>query len=76
MPDVERGPEPTEEQIQSRAGSLAEEPGNSTEDSEAQARTLLKESEERIEEPATRDPDDQSVIRRTSDEGVPRPHDG
>jgi hypothetical protein len=76
MPDIERSPEPTEGQVQSRAGSLAEEPGNSTEDAEAQARTLLKESEERIEDPATRDPDDQSVIRRASDEGVPRRRDG
>jgi hypothetical protein len=75
MPEVPRGPEPTEEQVQSRADSLADEPGNPTDDAEAQARTLLQESEERIEDPATRDPADESVIRRTSHEGVPHQHD-
>ncbi len=39
-------------------------------DTDVQARALLKESEERVEDPATRDPDDPGVIRRTSDEGV------
>ena len=53
-----------------RAGSLAAEPGNHAEDPEAQARALLEESEERVEDPAARDPDDQGVIRRRSDEGV------
>jgi hypothetical protein len=75
MSEGPRGPEPTEEQVQSRADSLADEPGNSTEDPETQARTLLQESEERIEDPATRDPDDDSVIRRASHEGVPREQD-
>jgi hypothetical protein len=64
------GPEPTEEQVQSRADSLADEPGNAPADPEAQARALLEESEERVEDPAVRDPDDDSVIRRASDEGV------
>jgi membrane-associated phospholipid phosphatase len=66
MPD----PEPSPEQVDSRAGSLAVEPGNHVQDPEAQARALLKESEERVEDPAARDPDDQGVIRRQSGEGV------
>jgi membrane-associated phospholipid phosphatase len=66
MPD----PEPSAEQVDSRAGSLAADPGNAVQDPEAQARALLEESEERVEDPAARDPDDQGVIRRRSDEGV------
>jgi membrane-associated phospholipid phosphatase len=66
MPD----PKPSPEQVDSRAGSLAAEPGNPVQDSEAQARALLEESEERVEDPAARDPDDQGVIRRPSGEGV------
>ena len=63
-------PEPSPEQVESRAGSLAAEPGNGTQDPSAQARALLEESEERVEDPAARDPDDQGVIRRRSDEGI------
>ncbi|HEV8423853.1 MAG TPA: hypothetical protein VGS14_01510 [Actinomycetes bacterium] len=63
-------PEPSAEQVDSRAGSLAAEPGYSTQDPQAQARALLEESEERVEDRAARDPDDQGVIRRRSDEGV------
>ena len=63
-------PEPSAEQIDSRAGSLAAEPGKPAQDPQAQARALLEESEERVEDPAARDPDDQGVIRRRSDEGV------
>jgi hypothetical protein len=66
MPD----PTPSAEQIDRRAGSLAAEPGNHAQDPEAQARALLEESEGRVEDPAARDPDDQDVIRRRSDEGV------
>jgi membrane-associated phospholipid phosphatase len=66
MPD----PEPSPEQVDSRAGTLAAEPGNHVHDPETQARALLEESEERVEDPAVRDPDDQGVIRRRSDEGV------
>src|SRR5215212_9366638 len=66
MPD----PEPSPEQVDRRAGSLAAEPGNAVQDPDAQARALLEESEERVEDPAARDPDDQGVIRRRSDEGV------
>ena len=62
--------EPSPEQVESRAGSLAAEPGNGTQDPEAQARALLEESEERVEDPAARDPDDDGVIRRRSDEGI------
>jgi membrane-associated phospholipid phosphatase len=64
--------EPSPEQVESRAGSLAAEPGNSgaTQDPGAQARALLEESEERVEDPAARDPDDEGVIRRRSDEGI------
>jgi membrane-associated phospholipid phosphatase len=62
--------DPSPEQVDSRAGSLAAEPGNHVQDPEAQARALLEESEERVEDPASRDPDDQGVIRRRSDEGV------
>jgi hypothetical protein len=72
MEGTQPGPEPTGEQVESRAESLAAEPGNTTEDPESQAHALLEESEERIEDPAARDPDDDSVIRRSSDEGVPR----
>jgi undecaprenyl-diphosphatase len=66
MPD----PEPSREQVDSRAGSLAAEPGNAVQDPDAQAEALLEESEERVEDPAARDPDDQGVIRRQSGEGV------
>jgi hypothetical protein len=69
MHDLE--PQPTEEQVESRAGSLAAEPGNGAEDTGAQARALLADSEERVEDPAARDPDHPGVIRRTADEGVP-----
>jgi hypothetical protein len=72
MDGTHPGPEPTDEQVESRAESLAAEPGNPTDDSESQAHALLEESEERIEDPAARDPDDDSVIRRSSDEGVTR----
>jgi membrane-associated phospholipid phosphatase len=68
MPDPDREPSP--EQVDSRAETLAAEPGNHVHDPEAQARALLEESEERVEDPAARDPDDQGVIRRRSDEGV------
>jgi hypothetical protein len=61
---------PSPEQVDSRAGSLAAEPGNPAQDPEAQARALLEESEERVEDPAARDPDHQGVIRRQSGEGV------
>jgi undecaprenyl-diphosphatase len=63
-------PEPTPEQVDRRAGSLAAEPGNAARDPDAQARALLEESEARVEDPAARNPDDQGVIRRRSDEGV------
>jgi hypothetical protein len=67
MPEQDQ---PSPEQVESRAGSLAAEPGNHAEDPGAQARALLEESEDRVEDPAARDPDDQDVIRRRSDEGV------
>ncbi|HEY4728444.1 MAG TPA: phosphatase PAP2 family protein, partial [Actinomycetes bacterium] len=70
MPDSGPLQEPSPEQVDSRAGSLAAEPGNPAQDPEAQARALLEESEERVEDPAARDPDDQGVIRRQSGEGV------
>src|SRR6266498_2784914 len=73
MDDARTRSEPTEEQVESRADSLAAEPGNPTEDPESQAHALLEESEERIEDPAARDPGDDSVIRRTSDEGATLP---
>jgi membrane-associated phospholipid phosphatase len=63
-------PEPSPEQVDSRSGSLAAEPHGAADDPRAQARALLEESEERVEDPAARDPDDQRVIRRRSDEGV------
>ena len=63
-------PEPSPEQVDRRAGSLAAEPGTAAQDPDAQARALLEESEERVEDPAARDPDDAGVIRRQSDEGV------
>jgi membrane-associated phospholipid phosphatase len=62
--------DPSPEQVDRRAGSLAAEPGNHVQDPEAQARALLEESEGRVEDPAARDPDDHGVIRRRSDEGV------
>jgi hypothetical protein len=63
-------PRPTREQIESRTASLAGEPGTPSDDAEAQARALLEESEERVEDPAARDSDHPGVIRRGSDEGV------
>ena len=65
-----RDPEPTDEQVRQRAETLAAEPGAPTDDPEAQARALLEESEERVEDPAARDPDHPGVIRRGSGEGV------
>jgi undecaprenyl-diphosphatase len=65
-------PQPTEEQVRQRAEELAAEPGNHGEDPEAQARALLEESEERVEDPAARQPDHRGVIRRGADEGVDR----
>ena len=62
--------EPSQEQVERRAGSLAAEPGHAVQDPDAQARALLEESEERVEDPAARDPDDAGVIRRQSGEGV------
>jgi hypothetical protein len=70
MPDGKPKAAPTGEQVESRAASLAAEPGNQPEDPEAQAHALLEDSEERIEDPAARDPGDERVIRRASDEGV------
>jgi undecaprenyl-diphosphatase len=72
MPDSDPSPEsePSSERVDSRAGSLAAEPGNASQDPDAQAKALLEESEARVEDPAARDPDDQGVIRRRSDEGV------
>jgi membrane-associated phospholipid phosphatase len=66
MPD----PQPTDEQVRQRAETLAAEPGAPADDPEAQARVLLEESEERVEDPAARDPDHPGVIRRGSGEGV------
>jgi hypothetical protein len=63
-------PQPTKEQVESRTASLASEPGTASDDPEAQAKALLQESEERVEDPAARDPDHPGVIRRGSDEGV------
>jgi membrane-associated phospholipid phosphatase len=64
--------EPTDEQVRQRAETLAAEPGNPGDDPEAQARALLEESEERVEDPAAREPDHRGVIRRGSDEGIGR----
>ena len=47
MPDQD---DPSPEQVERRAGSLAAEPGNHAEDPGAQARALLEESEERVED--------------------------
>ena len=63
-------PEPTREQVESRTVSLSSEPSTPSDDPEAQAKALLEESEERVEDPAARDPDHPGVIRRGSDEGV------
>jgi hypothetical protein len=65
-------PEPTDEQVRQRADTLAADPGNPGDDREAQARALLEESEERVEDPAAREPDHRGVIRRGSDEGIGR----
>jgi hypothetical protein len=67
-----RPPRPSHEQVRQRAATLAAEPGNPGEDPEAQARALLEESEERVEDPAAREPDHRGVIRRGSGEGVTR----
>jgi membrane-associated phospholipid phosphatase len=68
----DRPAQPSEEQVRQRAETLAAEPGNPGDDPEAQARALLEESEERVEDPAARDPRHRGVIRRGSDEGVTR----
>jgi hypothetical protein len=63
---------PSGEQVRQRAEALAAEPGSPDGDPQAQARALLEESEERIEDPAAREPDHRGVIRRRSGEGVTR----
>jgi membrane-associated phospholipid phosphatase len=68
----ERPPRPSDEQVRQRAGTLAAEPGNPADDPQAQARALLEESEQRVEDPAAREPDHPGVIRRGSGEGVTR----
>jgi membrane-associated phospholipid phosphatase len=70
MPDRMPDREPSNQQVDSRAGTLAAEPGNAPDDPQAQARALLEESEERVEDPAVGDPNHQAIIRRRSDEGV------
>jgi membrane-associated phospholipid phosphatase len=61
---------PSEDQVESRAESLQAEPGNRGHDTRRQAEALLAESEARVDDPATRDPENDGVIRRESDEGV------
>jgi membrane-associated phospholipid phosphatase len=70
--DPTPAPRPTDEQVRQRAQALAAEPGRPADDPQAQARALLEESEERVEDPAARAPNDRGVIRRGSDEGVTR----
>ena len=71
-PAPDRPPGPSNEQVRRRAETLAAEPGNPADDPEAQARALLEESEERVEDPAARESDHPGVIRRGSGEGVTR----
>jgi membrane-associated phospholipid phosphatase len=66
----DRPPQPSEEQVRQRAGTLAAEPGNPGDAPDAQARALLEESEERVEDPAAREPRHRGAIRRGSGEGV------
>jgi membrane-associated phospholipid phosphatase len=68
----DRPSHPSDEQVRQRAETLAAEPGNPSDAPEAQARALLEESEERVEDPAAREPEHRGVIRRGSDEGVTR----
>ena len=70
MTETNPDADPTEEQVSSRASSLEAEPGNRGDDPDLQSRALLEDSEARVEDPAARDPADDSVIRRGSDEGV------
>jgi undecaprenyl-diphosphatase len=70
MSETTPDPGPTDEQVDARAKSLEAEPGNRSAAPERQARSLLEESEERIEDPAARVPGDERVIRRGADEGV------
>jgi hypothetical protein len=72
--DKPRGTEAAEEQVDSRAKSL-EHGGEGHEDiegdpeaAEKAAEAMLEESEERTFDRAPRDPEDESVPRRTSDE--------
>ena len=57
MPDSDPSPEsaPGSERVDSRAGSLAAEPGNASQDPDAQAKALLEESAARVVAPAARD---------------------
>ena len=69
--DREPDPSPTDEQVESRAGALEAEPGNrSAAAPERQARSLLEESEARVDDDAVRIPGDARVIHRGADEGV------
>jgi undecaprenyl-diphosphatase len=71
VPEREPDPGPTDEQVEARADALEAEPGNQSATApERQARSLLEESESRVEDDAARVPGDARVIHRGADEGV------
>jgi hypothetical protein len=76
MSDVQSNLGRTEQRVYTGARSLAEEPCNSGDDPEGHAHVLLEESEQRTEDPGSARPTQPAVVRRTSDEGVPRDHNG
>jgi hypothetical protein len=69
-PDPDPGHSPTDEQVDARADAMEVEPGNQSATPERQARSLLEESEARIEDPAARVPGDARVIHRGADVGL------
>ncbi|HVE76692.1 MAG TPA: hypothetical protein VND22_08010 [Actinomycetota bacterium] len=66
---IEVTPEPTSENVDSRAGSVPEEKGKVQDDSSV-AEAVLTESESRKSDPAVHDLSDDRIERRTSDERI------
>ena len=65
--------EPDEERVKSRARALEEENPAPADDVEQQARAMLEYSDALQEDPATKDPEDGRVERRTSEDATPPP---
>lgn len=72
VPDL---PDPGERRVKKRAGTPASKE-NEADDTQAQARALLSESDARTDDPAAGRPGDPRVEHRTSDEATPPVEEG